>query len=156
MMSSFLPFVLYTGFILSGLMLVLMTLGLILDILFLFFPKVECEIENYSIYPRFPQESEKDIQSYNLRINYKYKIDDNVFKSKKINHFNSFERNSIVKVEESINKLVNSQNKVFAYVCPFMNSYSIIFPLRFSYVINGIAFLFFLFSFIIFGYFIYA
>lgn len=156
MMSSFLPFVLYTGFTLSGLMLVLMTLGFILDILFLFFPKVECEIENYSIYPRFPQESERDIQSYNLRINYKYKIDGNVFKSKKMNHFNSFERSSVAKVEESINKLVNGQNKVFAYVCPFMNSYSIIFPLRFSYVINGISFFFFLFSFIMFGYFIYA
>lgn len=156
MMFSFLAFVLYTGFTLSGLMLVLMTLGFILDILFLFFPKVECEIESYSIYPRFPQESERDIQSYNLKINYKYKINDNVFRSKRINHFNSFERNSIAKVEESINKLVNSQNKIFAYVCPFINSYSIILPLRFSYIINGIAFFFFLFAFIIFGYFIYT
>lgn len=155
-MFSFLSFLLCTGFLLSGLILVVMILGFLLDVLFLFFPKVECEIENYSIYPRFPQESERDIQSYNLRISYKYKINDDVFRSKKLNHFNSFERKSMEKVEELINNLITSDSKIFAYVCPFINSYSIIFPLRFSLIINGFAFGFFLFAFLIFTFFVYA
>ena len=144
----------YLGLSLGGLLLFLMVLGFILDIVFLFFPRARCTVESYSIYPIFPQETEKDIQLYNLKINYKYSHKGIVQKSSRLNHYNSFERSTPIEVENALKCYFVNYKEIYAYVCPFINNYAVLFPLKFHLVKNGALFISCLLAFLTFGYFI--
>lgn len=154
LMFHFVLIACYLGIFLGGLLLFLMVLGFILDTVFLFFPRVRCTVESYSIYPIFPQESEKDIQLYNLKINYQYRYKGSLQKSSRLNHYNSFERSSPTEVENAFKYYLVNNKEIYAYICPFINNYAVLFPLKFHLVKNGAIFILCLLAFLTFGYFI--
>lgn len=146
----------YIGFSLGVIILLMFVLGVALDLLFMCFKKVECNIEEYDTYSTIPNNIKTDFPSYNLKVRYSYIIDGQTYTSTKLNHYNSVSRNTRKKVVDLLNENKNSSGKNHVYVCPLFSSYSIIFPLKFPFVRFGFMFLSVFLVFLCFCYFVYG
>lgn len=146
----------YIGWGLGVIIIMWFTVGLLLDVIFKNFKKVECYIESYSTYSVLPSNVKTDFSFYNLEVRYSYIIDNKKYYSTKLNHYNSISRSTRDEVIAILENRMDLNGKTFTYVCPYLKSYSILFPLQFHYIRYGLIFFAVLLVFLIFCYFLYG